>query len=343
MKKIRVLNIKTFVTVAVLAIGVISCKKDETGMSEYAAGDLQVSAIDPGEGSGGDVLIVKGAGLGSLSSITFEKDNVPAGFNPVFNQDRSVVFRIPDTAGGGPQNIIFTNTAGKSVKIPFKVVALPVISESSAIDVEAGQIVTLTGINLEDVSKVVIDGTTTEAEIISMSKKQLTITMPASTASRVKLSITNSSGTKVGEQELTYVANAYAIYDDVFNSNVDNWSWSTEFKVSTSNKISGANGLSAEYTGGWGGIQLAQKSSISLTPYKYLTFWTKGSSTDRIVSLNFNWAKGIQVTIPANKWTYHKIDLDTFKGSGVNSLDNLIMQINGDPDLFYFDNILLVK
>ncbi|MEJ6979671.1 IPT/TIG domain-containing protein [Pedobacter sp. P351] len=343
MKKFRVLNIKAIVAIAALTISIIACKKDGTGMPEYGAGDLQVSTIDPGEGSGGDVLIVKGAGLGSLSSITFEKDNVPAGFNPVFNEDKSVVFRIPDTAGGGPQNIIFTNTAGKSVKIPFKVVALPVISQSSAIDIEAGQIVTLTGTNLEDVSQVVIDGTTTEAEIVSMSKKQLTIKIPASSASRVKLSITNSSGTKVGEQEFTYVANAYAIYGDAFNSNVDNWSWSTEFKISTLNKISGSNGLSAEYTGGWGGIQLAQKSSVSLTPYKYLTFWTKGSATDRVVSLNFNWAKGVQVTIPAGKWTYHKIDLDTFKGSGVNSLDNLIMQINGDPDLFFFDNILLVK
>ena len=343
MKKLRHLNIKFIVAIAALMISFLSCKKDESGVPEHPAGDLQVSAIDPGEGSGGDVLIVKGSGLGSLSSIIFEKDSVPAGLNPVFNEDRSIVFRIPDTAGGGPQNIIFTNTAGKSVKIPFKVIALTSISATSAVDIEAGQIVTLTGINLEDVSKVVIDGTTVEAEIISKSRKELTVKMPASTASRVKLAITNSSGTKVSEQEFTYVINAYAIYDDAFNTNIDNWSWSTEFKVSILNKISGANGLSAEYTGGWGGIQLAQKSSVSLAPYKYLTFWTKGSSTDRVVSLNFNWAKGIQVTIPANKWTYHKIDLDTFKGSGVSSLENLIMQINGDPDLFYFDNILLVK
>jgi hypothetical protein len=343
MKSLTFLNIKAFFTLGILAVAVCSCEKDEKGMPDIKAGSLQVNKIEPDSASGGDVLVVNGSGLGSLKSIMFEKDNVPAGFNPTFNSDEAIVFRVPDTAGGGQQNIIFTNSAGVVTKVPFKVIALPTLSESSAIDVEPGMNVTLTGINFEDVNKVVVAGTTTEVPIVSKSKKQLVVTIPPSDISRAKFSITNSSGTRVTDQEFTYLPNTFAIYSDALSSNIDNYSWSTEFKPSTTNKISGANGLSAEYLGAWAGIQLSQKVAVDLAPYKYLTFWTKGSASDRVITLNFNWAKGINVTIPANKWTYHKIDLDTFKGAGVSSLTNFIMQINGDPDLFYFDNIVLVK
>ena len=342
MNFLKYIRTKYIVVIAVISIVFTACQKDPDGMNEAEPGDLNVSQIDPGEGSGGDVLIVKGSGLGGIKSVVFEKDNVPAGFNPVFNNENALVFRIPDTASGGPQNVIFTNKAGKVVKVPFKVIALPTVSQVSAIEVDAGTQVTLTGTNLEDVSQVLIDGTSDAATIVSKSKKELVLQMPASTKSRAKLSITNSSGTRVTEQEFVYLPNAYPIFTES-PANVDYWGWSIAYSTSNAFSISGSNSLKAEYSGSWGGLQLHLKTPVSLADYKYVTFWIKGADVDKVISFNFNWANTQALNVPADKWTYFKFDLDLFKGSGVSNLDDFIMQVNGDPKTFYLDNVLLVK
>ncbi|WP_207531834.1 IPT/TIG domain-containing protein [Desertivirga arenae] len=343
MNLLKYIRINCTAAIAGACILFTSCEKDSNGMNESGPGELNIQEVGPGEGSGGDVLIVKGSGLGAIESVVFEKDSVPAGFNPVFNNENAIVFRVPDTASGGPQNIIFTNKAGKVVRVPFKVIALPTVSEVSAKDVEAGSRVTLTGINLEDVSKVLIDGTTDEAVVVSKSKKELVIDMPASTQSRAKLLITNSSGTKATEQEVVYISNAYQIFTEGQPANVDYWGWSINYATANTFSVSGSNSLKATYTGSWGGFQLHMKNPVDLAQYKYVTFWVKGAEVDKVISFNFNWANTQALNIPANKWTYFKFDLDLFKGSGVSKLDDFIMQVNGDPATFYLDNILLVK
>lgn len=343
MNVLKYIHINYIVTIIAICTIVVSCRKDDDGTNMAAPGNLSINQIDPASGSGGDVLIVKGSGLGSIQRIIFEKDSVNAPFNPTFNNADAIVFRIPDTASGGTQNIIFINSDGKSAKATFKVIALPTVNQVSAIDVEAEMPVKLTGINLEDVSKVVLDGTTIEATILSTSKKELIIKMPPSTKNQTKLVITNSSGTRVTEQEFVYITNAYPIFLDTQPANVDYWGWSIAYSTSKDFVVNGTGALKAEYTGSWGGLQLHMKSAVNLTDYKYVTFWVKGAETDRVISFNLNWTNTQNLNVPAGKWTYFKFDLDLFKGAGVAQLNDFIMQINGDPATFHLDNILLIK
>jgi len=322
-----------------------SCKKDLDGTPETKPGNLSIERIQPDSASGGAVLIVKGSGLGQISSVMFEKDRVPATFNPVFNTADALVFRVPDTASGGVQNIIFTNTDGKTASTSFRVIALPSVTAVSSTEFVEGTEITLTGINFEDVSKVVLDGTTAQAQVVSKSKKQLVIKMPATTLSRAKLAITNASGLRVTDQEFVYVDNSYKIFADAMNANVNNSSWSTTLANTSemANVKFGATALKAEYTGSWGGLQLIMNTPVDLTGYKYVTFWVKGAAVEKNISFNFNWTNSQTLTIPANKWTYFKVDLQTFQGAGVTKLETFVLQVNGDPATFYLDNILLVK
>lgn len=324
----------------VLFTGVLvfsACKKDN-GMDNPTANELA-----PEKGSGGDVLTLTGSDLAGIASIVFETDNVPAFFNPNFNTESAVIFRVPDTASGGQQNIVFTNSKGKQWLVPFNVIAVANISNAFPLDFQAGSTITLTGINLESVTKVVLEGTSDEATIVWKEKKQLVLEMPSTTANTCKLVITNSSGTMTTTQVFTYIPNAYGIFTDAFPTGMDDWSWSLTNTISTSNIIAGTASLQAAYNGDWGGMQLHWGTAVDLTPYKYVTFYIKGADVEKKMKFNFNWTNDQTLTIPADVWTYYKIDLGIFKNAGVSSLGTFVMQINDSPKTLYFDDILLVK
>lgn len=330
---------KSFLFAAVCALSLTACKKDADGSPDYKAGTPSGN-ITPGEAAGGVVVTLTGSGLGQIRSIVFDKNNVPATFQPNLNTETALVFRVPDTAFGGNQNIVFTNVNGKTLSVPFKVIALPTVSGASAVDFEEGTEITLTGNNLESVSKVTIDGTSDEATVVSKSRKELVIRMPATSASRAKLKIVNDSGERTTDMEFVSITNNFQLFTESWDSGFENWSWGVEQSVVTNNAVSGTRALKVDYIGAWGGVQMHRPAPINLTPYSFISFWVKGDATARKIKLTINWAKDNVIDVPANKWTYYKIARQDL---GTNQLEKLIFQIWGDPGTFLIDNVLLVK
>lgn len=330
------------VFIATGLIGLSSCKKDKADKQE-AHGNPQVTQLVPNIGPGNELLTLTGTDIGEIRTIVFENGNVPAAFNPVFNTAQALLFRVPDTANGGAQNIIFTNVDGKSFKVPFTVIALPSVTTAYPTDFETNSIITLTGNNLESVSSVKLNGTSTSATVVTAEKKKLVIRMPASTVTSCKLDITNTSGSMTTTQVFTNLDQAYAIFRDGLAAGWDNWSWSLNITNSSTNIINGTASMKAEYTGAWGGMQLHANTPVNLTPYKFVTFWIKGADVNKNMKFNLNWANDQTLLIPANVWTYYKIDLDIFKNAGVTNFDTFVMQIHDDPKTLYLDNVILVK
>ena len=322
----------------------VSCKKETDGSAEIDPGAMQGSSIAPTEAPGGTVLTLKGSGLGAIRSIVFDKNNVPAPFTPTLNTDNAVVFRVPDTAFGGNQNVIFTNKEGRTLSMPFKVIALPTVSTAFPTDFEAGTVINLTGNNLDDVTTVVLEGTSDAAIIVSKSRKEMVIKMPTSNVNRAKLQITNSSGVRVTDIEFVNVPKAFGIFKDDLGAGIDNWSWGGTYTPSAENSITGAKGLKAEYDAGgaWGGLYLHPSTPISLAGYSFLSFWVKGADVDKQVTLNINWSKQKVYTIPANKWTYIKEPITPFL-AGVNTITDFVLQMHEAGKTVYYDNILLVQ
>src|SRR5471030_457716 len=152
MKMKKLVNLLVvLLTFAGCASMITSCTK-EAEKPAAASSSPKADKLDPDSAKGGSALTLTGSGLGQIQSIVFEKGNVPAPFNTVFNTDKALIFRVPDTANGGSQNIIITNKLGKVLKVPFNVIALPVISSVSNYNFTSGTSITIVGNNLGDVA-----------------------------------------------------------------------------------------------------------------------------------------------------------------------------------------------
>src|SRR4051812_32450923 len=113
MKNFKTSGILLSVLMAIVLVWT-SCKKDDVTANGEASGSPQANKIKPDSAAAFDVLTLTGKGLGQITSIVFDNGNVPASFNPNFNTNEAVIFRVPDTANGGDQKIVFTNSKGVS-------------------------------------------------------------------------------------------------------------------------------------------------------------------------------------------------------------------------------------
>lgn len=326
-----------------IAVAINGCKKDSDGSPDYVAGTPVAAKVSPDKGGGGTTITITGSGLGQMRTIVFDKNNVPASFTTTLNAENSMIFRVPDTAFGGPQNILLTNSEGKVLSVPFNVIALPGVSTAFPTDFEANSLVTLDGINLEAVSKVVFEGTTVAATIVSQSRKKMVIKMPATTITRGKLTLTNASGDNTTSMEFVNVDQAQCVFKDDLVNGFQNWGWGGNYAASATEKITGTNCLKAAFdpTGSWGGMQLGG-GAINLTGYKYFTFWVKGDDVDKNVQFWLNWNNQKVITVPANKWTYFRYTL-AIDFPGTTNVDNVTFQIFDAGKTILFDNIMFIK
>src|SRR5688572_28038821 len=91
----------TIMLLAACSLVLNSCYKEDAVPEPSSSPAF--SAVTPVEGSGGTLVTVSGSGLGQIRSVVFANQNVPATFNPAFNSDNNILFRVPDTAYGGSQ------------------------------------------------------------------------------------------------------------------------------------------------------------------------------------------------------------------------------------------------
>jgi hypothetical protein len=332
-------------TVAILAISVSSCHKEEK--LPEATTNPTFSSVSPVEGAGGTLITVTGTGLGQISNIVFDNHNVPTTFNPVFNTETNILFRVPDTAYGGDQTIILTNTKGYQVEVPFKVIATASVASASAYEFEAGSTLTLTGNNLESVTNVVIDGTSDAATIVSATRNTLVLTMPASNVFRGKLSITNASGTVQTTQEFANLSKVFVYFKDGFGPGVEDWSWSSVHAPSNSQALLGTSSLEVKYgSGGWQGLSFRTGTLVVASDYTYMSFWIKGGTQDNNMKIySDQGGTGIEsIPVPKDVWTYYKIPIIGFL-NGV-SIERLNFQMRGpenNDQTVYLDNVIMVK
>lgn len=326
-----------------------ACEKETGG------GSLSVNKIDPGEAPGNEVLTLTGSGLRGITSIVFDNGHVPASFNPNFNTDNAVIFRVPDTANGGDQNIILTNVDGKQVSVPFRVIALVTVAGVSNYNFEEGSEITITGNNLDDVSKVLLTGTTTEASIVSQSKRELVISMPATDVNRATLDITNNSGTVTTTQEFVNMDKALKFFTDSYGPGFQDASWGDPGTISNTVSKSGNASVFKKFAAGnWHQFGFGW-NNISNDNYTYLSFWIKGASKDYSLYISSSVSEGgfasfndyARIAVPANVWTYFKIPVATLKlwanGSSFNQLGWRIQGPDGQDETFYLDDVILVK
>lgn len=350
MKTIK--NLKILLLAGVLII--VGCTKEEQSESKASSNPV-ADKLDPEKASGNTVLTLTGSGLGGITSVVFEKGNVPAPFNPTLNTDRALIFRVPDTANGGAQNIILTNRLGTQLKVPFNVVALPLVNTASNYNFVEGTEITLVGNNLQDVTSITIDGTAAAASIVTQTKKELVIKMPATTVNSAKLVLTNSTGPITTSQVFVNLDKAYKIFTDDYGNGFENGSWGPA-SVSSAFAKSGVKSFKAGYNkGNWSADGFSNSNGVASMPeYNYLSFWVKGASADYTLYVTGdaraggygNSDRSVPIAVPANVWTYFKIPMTTLELWKKGPMKQLGFWIEGpekQDEAFYFDDVILVK
>ncbi len=357
------MNIPTFFTRATLPILMLgagfvlnACTEDSDGRPQIKPGNPVASAITPDSASGGSVVTLKGTGLGDMRAIVFEKQSVAAGFQPTLNTENALIFRVPDEAAGGVQNITFTNSEGRTVTVPFRVLAYPTITEVSNYNFTKGSTVTLTGNNLEDVTAVKLSGTSTVAKIISKEKKKLVLEMPTTTVGRATLDITNTTGMMKTAQEFVNVEQAYPIFLDAYATGVTDASWGDAAAISTKEFKSGTASVGKNFQkGNWHLVGFSMPGLAYSSAYTYVSGWIKGASADYTLYLTTDAAsvgfgeyiEKNKIDVKANTWTYFKIKLsDMDFWSAGKTLKQIGFRIKGpdkQDETFYFDDLILVK
>ncbi|GAB3996786.1 hypothetical protein GCM10028807_40230 [Spirosoma daeguense] len=340
-----------------------SCTKDTDGRPQISPGNPVATKIMPDSAAGGSMVTLTGTGLGDMRTIVFEKQNVPAGFQPTLNTDNVLIFRIPTEVLGGQQNIIFTNSAGNTLKVAFKALAYPSVTSVSNYNFTKGTVITLTGNNFDDVTAVAIadsvKGISDAATVVSKSKTQLVVQMPTSTLDRGKLVITNGTGRLRTQQEFINVDKAYKIFTDTYGTGFQDGSWGDAGAISTKEFISGTASAGKNYQkGNWHMVVFANWSSsaIAYSPdYTYVTGWIKGASADYSLYLTTDAGKaGFGDFVEANKidvkagvWNYFKIKLSDMDfwlaGKTLKQVGFRIKGPDAKDETFYFDDIMLVK
>jgi hypothetical protein len=350
MEKLFIKNIKYLFVFSVALLLWSSCKKENSGV------DNPTIINGPDSASAGGIVILEGSDLAEVESIIFENGSVPANFNPVLNNPNAILFRVPDTAWGGPTKIILTNKVGKQFTHPIVVVTPAVVSSVSVTDYMEGSHITLIGSNLLDVTEVALVDMEGEplgltAEIISQTKKEMLIAMPASTDLRVKLRLTNSSSSIVASMEFVNIDNARKVFTDAYATRMENWSWGgTQHAISTEDKIMGTSSIRVNFTTASRGdaTRIVNQQTIPFENFTHVSFWIKGA--DVPVDYSFCLQKSASesvlpqsFTVPANKWVYMTFPLDIWKNEGMTFAWSLVWQLqspSGSGKVTYLDNIV---
>jgi IPT/TIG domain len=325
-----------------------SCSDDES-MSPSA------QEVFPPQGASNELLTVTGKDLSKIVTIYFEKENIQAIFNPNFNSDKAILFRVPADAVPGNQNIIFTNKDGTEFSIPFNVLGFANIISVSNYNFSENDEIVLTGKNLDDVTSVVFTGTTTELEVISKTATTLTVKFPATTLTESTLEITNAAGLSRTTQSFVAIDNAFKIFTDNYAPGYQDASWGSGGAISTTEFKSGTASVYKDYAAGnWHQLGFGWTNTPN-DNYKYLSFWIKGASATYDLYITTSASKSgfasfdsnTRITVPANDWTYFKIPVATLDlwstASEWNQIGWRIQGPDGQDERFYLDDVILVK
>jgi hypothetical protein len=334
----------------------IACDVEEDAPAP-ASDNPTITEITPTLAPANTVLTLKGSGLGDIRSITFEKENIPATVVSTFNTEEALIFRVPINAVPGVQKIIFKNGKGKEFKADFNVLGFAAITEVSNYNFKSGEDLILTGKNLDDVVKVTLTGTTTEATVKAKTATALTITMPVTDLNETKLTIENGAGSATTTQEFVNIDKAYQIFTDSYQNGHQDASWGSGGTISTTVFKSGTASVYKDYAAGnWHQLGFGW-NFINNDGYKYLSFWIKGGTKDMELFISTgsspsgfaSFDEFSKIAVPANVWTYFKIPVTTLKIWGNNNatawqqIGWRIKGPDGADERFYLDDIILVK
>jgi hypothetical protein len=263
-------------------------------------GDRQVDVLTD-EVNAGNMYIVRGTGLGTLKSISF--NGMESSFNTTLVTDNAIIVTVDkNTPYYNEQDEMKIVTGLGTLVYHIKVrPPFPTI-KGFPINAVPGDIITITG---DFFLHPVVNFGTTVVEPISASLTEIKVQVPAGNYHQ-NLSITNVSGTTVAGQ-----AFGTAIFDDAFtNLHSYDGTWSADdvyIKDYDKDSSQGSKCISWK-AGKWNGIYFGiDKSQVDVTQFSGIRIALKGEKKGTVRAIiSGGWGNVVEISFTTD-WKYIEI------------------------------------
>lgn len=300
----------------------------------------------------GDNITISGTYMNWVSRVTFAR-NKPI-INFVSKSFDQLVIQVPADAESGPLVLTFAGTDTVDIQTADTLkLAMPQITSFAPNPVDTGSNLTITGTNLDLVSRISFNGVTNPVtNFVSQTATQIVVKVPG-TADRGKLTlgVKNSTLTVQSASDLTIntlpqLANfTIPIYTDGLQNGFQNWSYTASHDFNNSEKVRQGNmAIKAVYGGnGYQGITFHHNATgISTTGYTTLEFsvYADASANGQKLQVVTNGNYGgpaPQVTLVGGAWTTFSVTLSSM-GSPA-AITEIVLQGANFSGTVYIDHV----
>lgn len=184
---------------------VVASLEEVTTAQEVVMSVPTITAIAPDPAKTGATVTVSGVDLDLVTRVSFGGDKVGAVQS---NTGTEMVVNVPADAQDGA--VTFSTAAGKTVTSSTALAMVkPTIATMSPTDIQVNNVLTVTGSDLDIVSKVIFTGGT-ESPVISATLTELTVNVPVGTASGPIRLVANNGDEVFSALSITILASTSA-------------------------------------------------------------------------------------------------------------------------------------
>ncbi|WP_347158402.1 IPT/TIG domain-containing protein [Pontibacter chitinilyticus] len=303
---------------------------------------LSPAPVDPGQN-----LTISGTNLDLVKSIAFQGGAVASTF--VSQSANQIVVKVPMDAKKGA--LTLTTVKDYVVATDAKVsIILPEITSVTPEPVIAGNYLTISGSELDQVKSIVFTGGATVSSFVAQNAKQLVLLVPADAETGV-LSLITKSGFTVKTDKQAKIGTAGPditeyIYQDALSNKWEKWGgWGTTAQVmdDTTNVNNGSNAIKIEYNDGYGALQLHPKSANVLQGYSTLVLYVRGGASDSRVAIQVKNAAGASLAdvpfdVKAGEYKLIEIPISSLGDVSGGLAELYIKNYGTNPNTIYVDD-----
>jgi len=288
-------------------------------------------------------VLIKGAHLATTYKVDF--NGTAAVDSVVFADDTSVTVKIPGPLAGATTNPVTVYTKYGQATYNFIILQpAPTITGFNPVSGGAGDTVTITGDWFTNLSSVKFDNIT--ATVVSSSKTQIKVKVPAGVA-QAYLYVVTSGGTTKSASAFGF---KFVIYDDAATTASSfwvggGWGGTTDYQNTTIVKR-GTYSIKVNYSGGWGSPIQMGGGTLSLAGYtavKISIYGGPGSNNNKVkLILNTSASNGVELVLTEGKWTDYTILLSNL-GNPSTLSDIWVQEFSGiGSEIIYVDDFGLI-
>lgn len=342
MKKVLLHAIASLMLVAVLN----SCKKDKDSSSENGqplppeitgVTDLNNRSVMLTSTDYGKWIIIKGKHLATTFKVDF--NTVLAADSLFYANDTSVTVKIPAVLPDPENNPITVTTKYGSATYNFRILQpAPVISSFTPGAGPSGQEVTITGNYFGGVTSVKFDAT--EATIVSNTKEEIKVTVPAGITYGY-IYVTTPSGTVKSGNVYGF---RYQLYDDVLTTGWSTTSWTGTTLITNTTPVRRGTASVKQNYNGWGGFRFTKAApALNIAGYSGVKFsmYSPAAYLNKKIKVYLNASSGTGYTITITKtgeWVDVQVPL-TNLGNLTTLSAFVIQEFSGGVQEIYYDDI----